>query len=86
MVLNRGQILEANEEIEKALSIDPNNIEALNNLGNILHIQGKTHEAVDVVKKALKINPKSSFLHNNKNFYLNFSNLYTKDLIFNEHI
>ena len=83
---NSGQILEANEEIEKALSIDPNNIEALNNLGNILHIQGKTHEAVDVVKKALKIDPKSSFLNNNKNYYLNFSNLYTKDFIFNEHI
>ena len=81
-----GKILEANEEIEKALSIDPNNIDALNNLGNIFLLQGKIHEAINVVKKALKIDPKSIFLHNNKNYYLNFSNLYTKDFIFNEHI
>ena len=83
---NSGKILEANEEIDKALLIDQNNIEALNNLGNILLLQGKIDEAVDVVKKGLKIDPKSISLHNNKNYYLNFSNLYTKDFIFNEHI
>ena len=82
---DEGRILEANVEIRKALTIDPNNIDVLNSFGNILFLHGKVEESVNVIKKALMINPKSSLLHHNKNYYLNFSNSYSKEFVFNEH-
>ena len=42
---------------EKALQVDPANIVAMNNLGNVLRQQGKPEEAVSYYREALRLRP-----------------------------
>ena len=48
-----GKLDKAVDAFKKALSIQPNNADAYNNLGNVLHKQGKLEEAV--YKKLISI-------------------------------
>ena len=52
-----GKYQEAIECYDKALKIDPNHVNALNNKGYLLYNQGKYEEAIESFDKALKIDP-----------------------------
>ena len=54
---------EANEEAERALSLDPNNADSYASLANVLIWRGRWEEAVDLVKQAMRLDPKSSVTH-----------------------
>jgi tetratricopeptide (TPR) repeat protein len=57
--LGRGELEEAQKEFEQALSLDPNNAEALLNMGAIRRVKGRVAEAEHFVKRALQVNPNS---------------------------
>ena len=61
--LSLGSYDEANEEAERALSLDPNNADSYATLANVLIWRGRPEEAVDLVKQAMRLNPKSSVTH-----------------------
>jgi tetratricopeptide (TPR) repeat protein len=61
-----GQYQEAITWYDKALSIDPNNIEALNYKGVALSNLGKNEEAINWYDKALAIDPNNVNVLNNK--------------------
>jgi adenylate cyclase len=44
-------------ELEKAISLDPNNAELLSALGGILAWAGRPDEAVELIRKAMRLNP-----------------------------
>ena len=52
-----GKKEEAIESYRKAIKIDPNYVDAYNNLGNALDGIGKKEEAIESYRKAIKIDP-----------------------------
>ncbi len=52
-----GRLDEAHASIEKALTIDPNNVEAITNRGNVFYEQGRLDEALADYDRALKLRP-----------------------------
>jgi hypothetical protein len=52
-----GRLDEARASIEKALSLDPNNVEAIANRGNVFYEQGRLDEALADYDRALKVRP-----------------------------
>jgi hypothetical protein len=52
-----GRLDEARTSIEKALTIDPNNVEAITNRGNVSYEQGRLDEAIADYDRALKAQP-----------------------------
>ncbi len=50
----------ANDEAEKALSLDPNDAVSYATLANVLIWRGRPKEAADLVKQAMRLDPKSS--------------------------
>jgi tetratricopeptide (TPR) repeat protein len=56
---------ESMRAVEKALQIDPNYVDALNNLANELASRGRRDEALAHYKKALELDPKHVLAHNN---------------------
>jgi tetratricopeptide (TPR) repeat protein len=57
--LRRGEIDEARAEFREALALDPNNADALLNLGAIARLKGNAAEAEHYVERALRVNPNS---------------------------
>lgn len=55
----------AEEHYRKALALDPNKAEVLNNLGALLTDQGKYDEARELLTRALKLRPGAADVHNN---------------------
>ena len=53
----RGQFDEAINNFRKSIQINPNNCEALKNLGDALAAKGRFDEAIEHYRKALQINP-----------------------------
>jgi len=60
-----GQLGEAAGWYQKTLEIQPENTDALNNLGGVLQAQGKLDEAVACYNKAISIKPDSAEAHYN---------------------
>ncbi len=60
-----GRFGEAIGWYQKTLEIQPENTDALNNLGGVLQAQGKLDEAVAYYKKAISIKPDSAEAHYN---------------------
>ena len=50
---------------DETLKQNPNNLDALNNLGMLLNQKGKTQKAKNCLKKAIKINPNYDVSYNN---------------------
>ena len=48
---------------QKAIEINPNYLQAHNNLGATLHELGKTQKAINYFQKAIKINPNYAAAH-----------------------
>ena len=65
-----GNLDEAIDAYNKALSIRPNIAEIYNNIGIILKDQGKLEEAIDAYNKALSIKPDYAEAYNNKGYAL----------------
>jgi tetratricopeptide (TPR) repeat protein len=57
---NQGRIEEAIEHCQKAIQINPNFYESLNNLGNALAARGRFDEAIENYYQAIQINPNSA--------------------------
>jgi tetratricopeptide (TPR) repeat protein len=55
--LSRGELQAAEQGFSTVLKSQPNNIGALGNLGVIYSRTGRTHDAIDVYKRALKVAP-----------------------------
>src|SRR5207253_2441507 len=53
-LLDRGQVSEAEARFRKALEIDPQDGDALNNLGVILRRRGEVDKAVELLQGAAK--------------------------------
>ena len=61
----RGNLNSAERAYRKALKINPNFVEALNNLGNVLVDRERLNEAAGAYRKALKLLPDHAMLLNN---------------------
>jgi tetratricopeptide (TPR) repeat protein len=55
--IEQGRLSSAEKCFKKAVKLNPNYVEAYNNLGNILQLQGKNDQAVVCLKKAIEIEP-----------------------------
>src|SRR6266567_8155718 len=64
-LLDRGQVSEAEASFRKALEIDPQDADALNNLGVILRRRGEVDKAVEVLRGAAKAQPNDARIHSN---------------------
>jgi len=60
-----GNLAQAESHLRRALEIRPNFPEALVNLGVALMRMNKTDEAVEILKKAVKLDSKNAFGHRN---------------------
>ena len=68
MGASAAQIGKPNEAVlafKKAISINPNNAEAYNNLGNVHKDQGKLEEAIIAYTKAISVKPAYADAYNN---------------------
>jgi len=61
----KGKLVEAAEQYEAALKINPNHACAHSNYGNLLVAQGKLVEAAELYEAALKIDPNDAVNHFN---------------------
>ncbi|MEM8652559.1 MAG: tetratricopeptide repeat protein, partial [Pseudomonadota bacterium] len=68
--LGLNQISEAVTSFEKAVQIEPNYLDALNNLGNALKRQKKYAQAENAFDRAIKCEPRFYFAHYNKGLLL----------------
>jgi Flp pilus assembly protein TadD len=68
----QGEVLRAIQAYQKVIELDPNYIEAYNNLGIIYQEIGKMEDALRAYQKAVQINPRYEKAHNNMGiiFYL----------------
>ena len=64
-MIQAGKLEQAQEVFEKILSIDPENVEALNNIGIINISHGRHEEGIEFYKKALLHQPDLAKTHNN---------------------
>ena len=64
-VARRGLWSEARFRFEKAVTLDPDNADALNNLAVALEQQGAFERAREAYEKALKIKPDSLYIQQN---------------------
>ena len=60
-LLEQGRVSEAEGRFRKALEFDPEDAEALNDLGMILRRRGETSKAVELLQRAVKVRPNTAF-------------------------
>lgn len=60
-----GQMNEAHEYYQKALTLQPDDPGLLNNLGNALYLDNKLDEAADIFQRVVTIKPDYADAHNN---------------------
>src|SRR3569623_1191793 len=60
-----GNFVLARERLNHALSLKPNFVEALSDLGTILQLQGHLPEAIQCFERAIRINQRIAPLHFN---------------------
>jgi Flp pilus assembly protein TadD len=68
-VARRGLWNEARFRFEKAVSLDPDNAEALNDLAVALEQQGEFQKARECYEKALKIKPGNLYIQQNYDLF-----------------
>jgi adenylate cyclase len=54
----KGQHVQAIAELEKTLTLNPNDADGLTGLAEALYFSGRPEEAIGLVKKAMRLNPK----------------------------
>jgi Flp pilus assembly protein TadD len=68
-VARRGLWSEARFRFERAVALDPDNAEALNDLGVALEQQGEFAKAREAFEKALKLKPGSLYIQQNYDLF-----------------
>ena len=68
-VARKGLWNEARFRFERAVELDPDDAEALNNLGVALEQQGEFVRAKEAFEKALKISPTSLYIQQNYDLF-----------------
>jgi len=68
-VARKGLWSEARFRFEKAVTLDPDNAEALNNLAIALEQQGTFDKAREAYEKALKLKPDSLYIQQNYDLF-----------------
>jgi Flp pilus assembly protein TadD len=68
-VARKGLWNEARFRFERAVALDPDDAEALNNLGVALEQQGEFARAKEAFEKALKIAPSSLYIQQNYDLF-----------------
>lgn len=63
--MKKGRLQNAVGQFQKAIEMDPNNKEALFNLGSLLFQAGKLDQALDLYLAASKLDPTNGALFNN---------------------
>jgi len=63
--IQAGELEKAVDEYKKALEIEPENVDALTNLGVVYYNLGRLDEAIDQYSKALAIAPDDADIHSN---------------------
>ena len=63
--LGLRRLPEAEVSFRKAIELNPNYLEAINNIGIVLQKQGKLEDAIKAYQRALKIKPDHANTHNN---------------------
>ena len=66
-------------KLEEALALDPNNEQALDNLGNLLLVNDELEKALPLLQKCLQLNPKNTSCSHNLYIYYS-KNADTKNL------
>ena len=61
---NQNKLPEAQEQYERALKSEPNNLTALVSLARLHDRQGRGQMAVEIYQRAIKAHPKSALVHN----------------------
>jgi len=64
-LLDASQTLEAERRFRAAIREDPNNVEALNNLGVTLKRERNFSAAIEVLRRALRLSPKDARIRSN---------------------
>ncbi len=65
ILINSGNLQEAERSIRKAIDLNPDLAIAHSNLGNVLRALGKSQDAELSIRKAIKINPNLAEAHSN---------------------
>jgi O-methyltransferase len=71
-----GQLKLAAQKYKEIIAIDPKNPEALHLLGVILHQKENHIDALDLINKAIQIQPNSASFHSNKGLVLSALKMY----------
>ncbi len=56
-LIRKNRLEDAEKQFKKIIIIDPNNVQAYNNIGTLEFMQGRYNEAIEYYKKALDIKP-----------------------------
>ncbi len=68
--LSKNDVAGAVSDLRQAIDLDASNVQALNNLGGILVLQGKSSEGIGLMQSAISIAPNYAQTHNNLGFAL----------------
>ncbi len=82
----QGKNSEAMDCYIKAISLKPEMAEAYNGLANLYQSEGMIKEAINLYNSALKINPHYTEADSNRLLALNYSDDYSPEEIFKEHL
>ncbi|MDH5536915.1 MAG: tetratricopeptide repeat protein [Betaproteobacteria bacterium] len=86
VLIERGSLDQAEDCYREALDIDPAFAEGHYNLGNLLHREGRIAESIACYRKSIELRPDFVRAHSNLVYALNFSDEYSPEQIFREHL
>lgn len=81
ILINEARYAEAEPYLRKAISLDPEFVDAYDHLGLVLRHLGRAEEAVDVLKQSLSIEPVNAVAYSN--LFLVYMDLSLYDLAYN---
>ena len=81
----QGRFSKAYSYQKKALEMEPNKPEYLNNLARIMIITGQTQQGIELLKKAVKQKPANAMIHSNLLFYMHHLPKLNQQDLFDEH-
>jgi len=85
-LFDSGEIVKAEQQLNKALDMEPENSGVHVKLGNVLKSQGKIKEADQVLKKALELNPDDIEVMNPRLITMSLHNIYSREEKFFAHL
>ena len=86
ILVERGDLNSAEDCYRKAIDASPAFAEAHHNYGNLLHREGRIEEAIASYRAAVESKPDFVRAHSNLIYALNFSDEYSPEQVFREHM